>query len=131
MAKKKRSTTRKRTLRSRAVTRLPSSGEARLKTRRVMTERQARLDLGYGDYQVPLFSSAELHGVKAEKRPFRSKVTKIGTPKQAQLFQNETRAGPRSICETRAVRKEVIFATGQGGRPGQQRPHKPKTKVRC
>ena len=126
MAKSK-SSGKKRTSRARR-SRLPTLGLA--PTRRRATSRKAEpaqreLKLGYGDYQVPLFSSAELASVKTRKsRPVKKAVRK---PIQAQLFQKQR----PSICEQRATRKEVIFATGQGGKRGPQRPHQPKSKVRC
>jgi len=35
------------------------------------------------------------------------------------------------ICVDRAQRKEVLFATGQGGRPGRQKPHRKPSDIRC
>lgn len=128
MAKKKRSTTQKRTVSARARTRLQMSGEARLMTRRAKPAKQMRLELGYGDYQAPLFSSAELASVETRSSRPVGKVNKqVRQPKQVQLFTKQ----PPSICQTRAIRKEVIFATGYGGKRGPQAPHKPKSKVRC
>lgn len=35
------------------------------------------------------------------------------------------------VCMRRKTRNEVMHATGAAGRTGPQRPHKPKSKVRC
>lgn len=125
---KARSSGKKRTLGARR-TRL-SPPLVKTPTRRRATSRksgagQLELKVGYGDYEMPLFSSAELASVKTRKsRP----VTKaVRRPMQARLFQRQR----PTICQQRATRKEVIFATGQGGKRGPQRPHQRKSKVRC